>query len=280
MRRIDITALVPIVVFGAGSCAIAATEGPTAQTPTTGGFLLGFAIAYLTRRSQIGGWLLYYYMQLYSSLLLNTFLTLVTQSGIAQLNPNAWDSAPLYTWYVVSVGPVLLLMAIEAVIATYLLARRNKANVRRLQTVLMLLVAAAGLSLAIDLSFFSAGASTFFDVLTLVSAVVWYLYFRQSKRVRLVFIEHNWNYAAQQGAKPPLTLSERRYLRKRAAIIATVTFVASLLIMGNALGDKKPETGIFFVPLFYGAIAAALGWYLPISGKKRIALAKSPPEVN
>lgn len=274
----------PLLAAFIGACAVlfstagyAAQGNSSGQSPAGAGLLVGFAIAYLTRRQAIGGWLLYFYMQLYLSFLLNLALSFASQSAIALLRPSEWDSARLYAWYVVSVVPVLLVMTTEAVIATYLLFRRSEANIQRLQTVLAVLVIAAGLSLAIDLKYFSESTTIFFDALTLVTATVWCIYFRRSKRVQLVFIEHRWNYAAQQVTKPPLTPQERRYSRNRAIVSAVITFVLLLVAMGSAVGDKKPDSGIFFVPVFYGLIAAALGWYLPISKKKRAALSVSAP---
>lgn len=43
-------------------------------------------------------------------------------------------------------------------------------------------------------------------------------------------------------------------------------------MMGAALGDKKPDAGIFIVPIFYALVAAAIGWYVPIRKKKLEAL--------
>ena len=102
-------------------------------------------------------------------------------------------------------------------------------------------------------------------------AVIWALYFWQARRVRLVFIEKAWNYEAYS-EKRTLTPEEKRYLRKRAILAATPTFVIFLLMMGAAIGDKKPDSGIFFVPVFYALVAAAIGWYAPIRKKKLNAL--------
>jgi hypothetical protein len=53
-------------------------------------------------------------------------------------------------------------------------------------------------------------------------------------------------------------------------IVAAVTFVLLLIMMGSVLTDvgKQPDAGIFFVPIFYAAIVALLGWYLPLRKKK------------
>lgn len=252
-------------------CASAlAAQGTAGQNPVGGGLFLGFAIAYLSRRRQIGGWLLYFYMQLYGSVLITSLLLPAT---LTQLSPAAWDSSNQYVWFFLSTAPVLLALVAEVAIATYLLFRRSEFTVALLKRALLCLVVTSSAALAIDLAYFDEGVNIFFDGLTLFFAVVWLAYFHRSARVRRVFIDRNWDYESQQLAKIPLTPIERRYLRKRALIAAAVTFVGFLAIMGSALGEKKPDGGIFVVPLFYAVVAAALGWYLPIQKKKRESLA-------
>ena len=250
----------------------AATGASSGQNPMGAGLFVGLAIAYLARRRQIGGWLLYFYMQLYTSLLV---IIGFLPRTLPQFRPSEWEIASLYVWYVVSTAPVLLIVAVEASVATYLLFRRSDGNVRLLRTVLGGLVVASGAALAIDLAYFNEPVTIFFDVLTFFFALVWFAYFGHSQRVRLVFIERRWDHAAQQASRVPLSLPEKKYLRKRASISALVTFVALLLLMGSALGDKKPDVGIFFVPVFYAVVAALIGWYLPIRKSKRDALANS-----
>lgn len=252
------------------SASALAAQGTAGQNPIGGGLFLGLAIAYLSRRRRVGGWLLYFYMQLYGSVLITSLLLPAT---LAQLTPTAWESSSQYVWFVLSTAPVLLALVAEVAIATFLLFRRSESTVALLKSALSCLVVASAAAIAIDFAYFNEGVNLFFDGLTLFFAVVWLAYFYRSARVRRVFVEHNWDYESQQSTKVPLTPIERRYLRKRAAIVAAVTFVAFLAIMGSALGEKKPDGGIFAVPLFYAAVAAALGWYLPIRKKKRESLA-------
>lgn len=250
--------------------ALAASGSQPAQNPAGAGFAVGFAIAYLFRRRPIGGWLLYFYMQLYGSLLINAILATTT---IGQLDPSGWDSSQRYVWYVFSTVPVLAAMATEAVVGTYLLFRRAEGTVRLMRNVLLAVLVTSAASLCIDLEYFNEAANLFFDVLTVAFTAMWLAYFRKSKRVRRVFVDHDWNYEAQQKAVVPRTPEERRYLKKRALVFAAATFIVLLIGMGSALGDKKPDIGIFFVPLFYALIAAAVGWCLPITATKRSKLA-------
>ena len=249
--------LVPTEVFAAAS-------GAQAQNPLGAGLFVAWGIAYLTRRRAIGGWLLYFYIQLYLSLLVSL---LFIPQVISNLSPGEWDSAIRYVLFFLGTVPVLLAEGFEAYAATKLLITRNETNLRLLRRALAVLVVTSGVSLAIDIFYFSEAPSIVFDVLTFAFAAIWTAYFMKAKRVRLVFVEQAWDYAAQatQRHRSP---EEKRYLRRRAALVSVITFVVLLVMMSSAIGDKKPDAGIFFVPVFYALIAAAIGWYAPIRKKK------------
>lgn len=250
--------LVPVV-------GLAASTNTQAPNPVGAGLFLALAVAYLTRRRAIGGWLFYFYLQLYSSVLISL---LFIGRVVANLNPGNWDSSFLYVLFFLSTVPVLIAQLAEITLGTMLLFQRNERNVQWLRTALVALAITSGISLGIDLAYFSEFPNIFFDVLTFLFASVWAIYFWRSKRVRLVFVERAWNWAAVSAPRV-LTPAERKYLIKRTAIVGGVTFVLFLLMMGGALGDKKPDAGIFVVPIFYALIAAAAAWYSPIRKKKR-----------
>lgn len=245
--------------------AMAAT---TSQTTGQGIFFAGvyitWAIVYYSRRRAIGGWLLYFYLQLYLSFLLFLLFLPLTFENLLL---SEWDSSKLYVLNLISVVPVLLLTAAETYVATMLLARRSEANVKLLRKVLLALTVASAIALGIDLTFFEDGPNAFFDGIMLVFVIIWLAYFYNAKRVRLVFIENRWEYVSSP-TKRVLTPEDRRQLRHRTLIASTVTFVALLILMGLALGDKKPDAGIFFVPLFCAIIAALIVWYLPLPKRK------------
>jgi len=222
--------------------------------------LIPWLIASLSRRRAIGGWLLFFYIQLYLSFLL-TLLFLPATLGSLRLSE--WHSSKLYVLNLISVVPVLLLGFVEVYAATILLARRTEANVRVLLSILIWLTLFSAIALGIDLAFFNEEPTIYFDVHTLVFALIWLAYFYKAKRVRLVFVERKWNYELY-AAKPVLSSSDKKRLRRRTMIVFSVTFVALLLLMGLDLGDKQPDAGLIFVPLFYAAIAALVAWYLPL----------------
>jgi len=272
-RLLELTALGITLSLAVQSMAWAVGEAsPSTQNPAGTSLALGLAIAYLSRRRKIGGWLLYFYLQLFSSLLVT--LLMLPQTLTAPL-PEQWDSSSRYVWYLVGTIPMLLAMVSEMSWGIYLLWHRSEANVELLKKILLALCLTSAASLLIDLKYFDDPRTVIMDGFTLFFAVIWAAYFRRSRRVRLVFIEQSWDYERQQAEAIPLTPKELSYVRKRASIVGLVIFVLLLLMMGNDLGDKKPEAEIFYVPLFYGIVAALLGRYLPISRSKKATLQAS-----
>lgn len=253
------------LVLSSDVLAAASRQG---QNTVGAGLFLAWAIAYLTRRRAIGGWLLYFYIQLYLSLLISLlFLPRV----LANLDPGSWDSANLYVLFFLSTVPVLLAQAVEAYAATILLARRNEINLRVLRFTLLALAISSGVAFGIDIAYFSDAPTLFFDGLTFGFACIWCAYFWRARRVRAVFIDRAWDYASYSAPRV-LSPAEKRYLARRAAIAGSITFVIFLLMMGSAIGEKKPDAGIFVVPIFYALVAVAIGWYAPIRRRKREAL--------
>lgn len=247
-----------------------AASGDSHQSPAggagLGGLFIAFAIAYLSRRRAIGGWLLYFYVQLYLGLLISL---LFVPQVISNLKPSSWDNAFLYVMFFISVVPVLATELIEVFAATKLLLRRSEGNLNFLRWTLVALVVASVVSVAIDLVWFKGDTGNISDFITAFFAVIWAAYFRKAHRVKAVFIDKNWAYDPES-TKRILTTEDRKKLRRRVLIASSVTFVLLLVIIGSALKQdgKAPDAGIFFVPLFYAAIVAIVAWYLPVRKKE------------
>jgi hypothetical protein len=256
--------LIGMFMMTAGSPAFAASGDTPMQPLAGGGLLIILAIVYLSRRRAIGGWLLYFYVQLY----LSFAVSLIFNAQLIYLNPRQWENSFLYVMFFLSVIPVLTVEVTEVIVATRLLFRRSKNNLRILRNTLLALAIASGAAIAINLGYFRE-ASLFFDVLTFAFAIIWTLYFSKSKRVRSVFIDNKWRYDPVS-RKRILTAQDKRKLGRRALTAALATFVALLLLMGTVLKEeaKQPDVGIFVVPSFYALVAAIIAWYLPIRKKK------------
>jgi hypothetical protein len=246
---------------------IYAASNETPRQPTVrAGLFIAFAIAYLSRRRAIGGWLLYFYIQLYLSFAISL---LFFPQIISNLNPKQWDNSLLYVMFILSVVPVILAEFMEIIAATKLLFRKNIKNVTFLRKILLALLTTSAIAFAIDIVYFKDDPAFIFDILTLVFAIIWSLYFFKARRVRLVFIENNWVYTPHSERRV-LTTEDKKKLRKRALISALVIFVLFLVMMGSTLQKegKQPDMGIFVVPLFYSIITAIIAWYLPLRKKK------------
>jgi len=259
--------LLAIYLLFINGVAYAATANAT-QNPAAGTIgLIAFAIAYLSRRRAIGGWLLYFYFQLYIGILISLFFI---PQIISNLDPNQWDDSFLYVMSFLSVVPVLVLQLLKVAIATFLLFQRNKRNVKYLRNIIFCLVLANTGAVIIDLLYFKDDPSIFFDAISLIFPIIWLLYFWKSQRVKMVFVDNNWSYIPYSERRA-LTSENKVRLRKRALISAVITFILFLIMMGSTLESEgtEPDSGIFFVPLFYAVLVAIIAWYLPIKNKKQ-----------
>ena len=97
---------------------------------------IALGIAYVTRRMSIGGWLFYYYLQLYGTILFTMLLSAVI---VDNLQPTGWEDKALYTLFVLSVVPMYLVKALEVIFATRLLVKsqRNEKNVKVVRYILL-----------------------------------------------------------------------------------------------------------------------------------------------
>lgn len=247
---------------------VLASSTTTSSNPAGGGLVIAFAIAYFSRKRQIGGWLLYFYLQLYITLV---FTLILAPQILSNLNPKEWDDSFLYVMYVLSVAPVLIIQIIQVISATKLLFRRNEQNVIFLRKLLYILVVTSVITIAIDIVYFSEDPAIFFDAITLVFAIIWSLYFSKAKRIKMVFIDKNWDHTLHS-PKKVLTAEDKKRLRKRVLISALVTFVAFFIIMGSSLQneDKQLDFGIFGIPIFYTVVVSIIAWFIPLRKKKQI----------
>ncbi len=161
---------------------------------------IAIGIAYVTRRRSIGGWLLYYYLQLYGAVLITTLLIATIADN---LQPTGWEDKALYTLFVISVVPALLLKALEAIFATRLLVKsqRNEKNVKIVRYILLTSVIINAISLAIDYYHFHGNLPL--SIFALIFSSIWCLYFFLSYRVEYVLSRWTgmWDYDSFTGKK-------------------------------------------------------------------------------
>jgi hypothetical protein len=131
----------------------------------------------------IGGWLFYYYLQLYANVLIIVLLSFVM---IDNFQPTGWEDKTLYILFVLSIIPMFLVKAIEAIFATRLLVKpqRNEKNVKVVRYILLASVIIDVTSIAINYYHFHDNVP--FSIYTLITSFIWCLYFFRSYRVDYV----------------------------------------------------------------------------------------------
>jgi hypothetical protein len=166
----------------------ASTAAQTKTNPGPPGVVLIAIICFLARKQPIGGWLLYYYISLYSGLALSFALLGAT---IQNYSPERWQSTELYALAIVSTALPQLALIVQVVVATILLKRREWKWLKLLRAVLIGSVICIGITIVIGSVFFSPD-QTIFDWIALIWLVIWLAYFFTSKRVKRVFFSKDW----------------------------------------------------------------------------------------
>jgi len=177
----------------------ASSDIATAIAPIAPLFFILF-IAYLTRRVSIGGWLFYYYFNLFGAFVFIVFIG----STILDLNPKGWEDTTLYILNVISSVPIFLTKILETIFAIRLLipSQRNSKNVRVLRHVLLASVVSYFIAVAIDYYYFPD--NVVFSLIGLAGASIWTLYFFVSYRVKYAFSNWSgaWDYETFKERKP------------------------------------------------------------------------------
>ncbi|MBN1547237.1 MAG: hypothetical protein JW902_11305 [Syntrophaceae bacterium] len=177
------------VLFPLSACAAEASNPAFVAAPLG----ITLAIAYVTRRMAIGGWLFYYYLQLYIGVLLTiAFIPAIVNN----LQPTGWEDKTIYGFFVFSIVPPLLVKVLEVIFATRLLfkSQRNEKNVKTVRYVLLSSVIFSIISLVIDGYYFRENAGL--SIYAVIFASIWCLYFFYSYRVDYVLSRRTdpWNY--------------------------------------------------------------------------------------
>jgi Protein of unknown function (DUF2569) len=248
---------------------VLADGGSSGTQPTPFGFgVLGFLIAYLSRKHAIGGWLLYYYIQLYISFIFIAFILVI---AFGEFLPDKWSRSDLYVWFLLSWVPPILANVWEIAAATYLLKRRTEKNLIGLRYAIWALLITTVVSCGIDFQVFNDVWTLSLEGIILFFATIWLLYFYKSVRVRRVFVDKNWIYAERVTARR--TPAERRYMLRRALLCAIGVYIVAFVLTGVSQGEKKPEPAVlFFAPLAYAVLVALVSFLFPIRKRKREAL--------
>ena len=152
--------------------------------------IFGIAAA-LRKRQAIGGWLMFFYYQVYAGALFSVIL-LTRTYRLYTLRP--WSNETRHILFVVASVPRLVGFLIVTTVATILLVRRDLQWLERLRFAFAIELLFMTISLAIDFVYFRNALQVNFGHFAVF--VAWFGYFHGSQRVHHVFVTHDWPPAA------------------------------------------------------------------------------------
>jgi hypothetical protein len=165
-------------------------SGGNQSTPMLPGGIVAWIVCNGRKRNPIGGWLLFYYWQLWSGLLLSAvFFAINIQSYV----PDNFDSGKQFGIFIVSTVPGLVLLLAQLVVGTMLLSFRTPDMLRLQRWTLVAQVVATVAGLAIDGKYYPDNIA--FSALALIQETLWMFYFFKSTRIRHVFDSQDWETA-------------------------------------------------------------------------------------
>ena len=163
---------------------------PFAGLPIT--WLIVWVICYNRRLEEIGGWLLFYYIQLYTGI---GGTLLLLPISIGNMLPGRWAAAPgRYALALFATLPQYVTFVMQAIVAHRLRRSRDATYLVQLRRILWANLVLSVLAVAIDLKFF--GIDVFLDGWMLLWTAVWLPYFYRSIRVGHVFVTKDWQRVA------------------------------------------------------------------------------------
>src|SRR5882672_4375631 len=130
--------------------AIMVTSG-TQTTPALPGGIFAWIICNSRKRSPIGGWLMFYYWQLYSGSLMSAIFFGINLNSYVPENFNVPNR---FVLFIISAVPALLLLLIQVAVATILLTVRTSDMLLLLRWVIAVGIVAAVVEGVIDVAYF------------------------------------------------------------------------------------------------------------------------------
>jgi hypothetical protein len=158
------------------------------------GWLVMWWICARRKKDPIGGWLAYYYYQLFVGIIFSVILVAVVNIH-SYVPENFSGERQKYLLFLLSALPAILLAVFEAAVASFLLVLKTWDLVELLRKVLIAQAVAQGIGLVVDATYFPENVPL--SLLAFVPSVLWVGYFFRSARVRHVFKTHDWQAAGQ-----------------------------------------------------------------------------------
>ncbi len=167
-------------------------ENPPSFAPGFPGALIAWWVCNRTKRNAFGGWLLFYYWQMYGGLLMTAlFFTLNLQSYV----PENFTDRGKYYLFLASTVPVLVLLLAKTVVGTLLFSVQRWDLLRLLRWIIAAEIAMSVTAMVIDSV--NLPDNVGLHVLTIVPESIWLAYLYRSVRVKHVFHSHDWEEAVE-----------------------------------------------------------------------------------
>jgi hypothetical protein len=170
------------------------TSSSSANTPAFPGIggIVWWVICSRRRQQSIGGWLLFYFWQVFSGAVLSTVLFLTL--SYKNFAPEIFGTKGDFALFILSVAPTMVLLLVQAAIALILLNIREWEVVKILRVVVLLHVCFAWLGVSIDLLKWQDNIGlALYDAIPMT---LWLIYLFRSVRVERVFKHHDWEHVA------------------------------------------------------------------------------------
>jgi len=162
-------------------------------TPSFPVGIVAWIVCNARKRSEYGGWLLYFHWQLYAGVLMTAFLFWTNlQSYVPE---NFSDNRARHYWFLLSTVPTLVLFLLQVAVSTILISARTWDLLRLLRSLILAQVLASLLAVVIDAEVFPN--NIMLTLTTLIPYSCWLAYFYESKRVKHVFLLHDWDTAVE-----------------------------------------------------------------------------------
>lgn len=162
-------------------------------TPSYGpGALIAWWICHSNRRSPIGGWLLYYFWQLYGGIAITAAFLFV---NIESYVPENFANTRMYLLFLASVVPVIIASFAQMIAATFLLIVRSPEMLRLVKILIAVEFGTSVVGLAIEAMYYPD--NLFLSAIGTVNCLLWLAYFYRSSRVQYVFCSRDWDSAVK-----------------------------------------------------------------------------------
>jgi len=172
---------------------VIAASNSNQYTPSFPGGIVAWIVCNARKRNEYGGWLLFFYWQLYSGIVMTAvFFVMNFQSYV----PENFDHPATYYWFLASVVPTIVIFLLQVAVATILISVRTWDLLLLLRGLIVAQVVAAGVGVIIDVKYFPDNVALGI-FMTLVPESLWMAYFFASKRVKHVFQAHDWDTAVE-----------------------------------------------------------------------------------